>query len=36
MPDVGLVARKAGAVDAALLARAHADGLPVFCIAHRV
>jgi len=35
-PDVGLVARQAGAVDAALLARAHAYGLSVFHIAHGV
>ena len=36
MPDVRLVARKARAVNAALLARAHADDLPALGVAYRV
>ena len=36
IPVVRLVACQAGAVDPALLARAHADNLTVLCIAHRV
>ena len=36
VPVVGLVAGQAGAVDAALLAGPHADGLAVLHIAHRV
>ena len=35
-PDVRLVARQPGAVDAALLARAHAKGLSALDVAHRV
>ena len=35
-PVIGLAARESGAVDAALLARAHADGLAVLDIADRV
>ena len=35
-PVVRLIARQPGAVDAALLARAHADGLAVLHIAHGV
>ena len=36
LPQIGLVARQPGAVDAALLAGAHADDLPSLGIAHRV
>ena len=36
IPDVRLVAGQAGAVDAGLLAGAHADGLAVLGVADRV
>ena len=36
IPDIRLIARQAGAVDAGLLASAHADDLAVLCIADGV
>ena len=36
MPKVGLAARKAGAVDAALLTSAHADGLTALGVANGI